>query len=224
MNVKIKNYIDLLFKDVPNTSKAKDLKEEMLSNANDRYEDYIAQGKSDNEAYGLAVSSIGDVDDLLQDLMPSEMQVSEIGHYRKRNAMIIAISVMMYIFCPIPVILSSINGNPITGLVWMFSLVAIATGMLIYSSMTTPREVKHYNDSMESKKWEDVPVLTSRRNRSLCKTVKSLSWTIFTVIYFVISFSTFAWHITWIIWLVASVVDRIIVLSFEMKDEKENEF
>ncbi len=223
MNRKLKNYIDLLFEDVPVSTKSKELKEEMLANANDRYDDYVAMGKSDTEAYGLAVSSIGDVDDLLRGLKPTETQHSEFKKYRERNAKFTAIAVMMFILCPVALIwLTVVRGDPITGLCMLLLFVAIGVALLIYSDMTTPKEVKDYDHSMKHKDWDDEIMLVSKRNRSLCNSVRGLMWTIVTVVYLGVSFLTFKWHITWIIWLIGSVVDRMIMIGFQLK-EAENE-
>ena len=50
MNQKIKNYVDVLFDDIPNSRKAIELKEEILSNLNEHFEAHIAEGKSKNQA------------------------------------------------------------------------------------------------------------------------------------------------------------------------------
>lgn len=45
MNSKIKNYVEVLFSDIPRSNKARELKEELLSNMSERFEDYIQEGK-----------------------------------------------------------------------------------------------------------------------------------------------------------------------------------
>ncbi|MEG1049859.1 MAG: permease prefix domain 1-containing protein [Oscillospiraceae bacterium] len=70
MNNKVKNYVDALFTGVPRSKKATELKEELLSNMSERFEDYMAQGKTEIQAYSLAVSNMGDVDGLLSELIP----------------------------------------------------------------------------------------------------------------------------------------------------------
>ena len=47
MSQKIDRYIQALFEDVPRTKKALELKEELLGNMRERYEDYLRDGKSD---------------------------------------------------------------------------------------------------------------------------------------------------------------------------------
>ena len=45
MNRKIKNYVDVLFNDVPKTIKAAELKEEILADLNEHFEAHISEGK-----------------------------------------------------------------------------------------------------------------------------------------------------------------------------------
>ena len=42
-------------------------------------------------------------------------------------------------------------------------------------------------------------------------------WSIIVVIYFIISFMTMAWHITWIIFLIGSAIQGIIHAIFELR-------
>ena len=44
---KIKNYVDDLFKDIRKTRKSEELKEELLSDLEEKYQDLIANGKNE---------------------------------------------------------------------------------------------------------------------------------------------------------------------------------
>lgn len=59
MNKRIKRYVDNLFKDAPKTRRIYELKEEILSNTNDNYNDLIEIGLDEENAYNKAVSNIG---------------------------------------------------------------------------------------------------------------------------------------------------------------------
>ena len=50
MNEKIRKEVNVLFQNAPNTKRANDLKDEIISNAEDKYEDLIKQGKSEEES------------------------------------------------------------------------------------------------------------------------------------------------------------------------------
>ena len=64
MENKLRAYMDHLFQDVPNTKKAVEVKEEILQNIVDKYHDLVAEGKSEEAAYNIAIASIGDLDAL----------------------------------------------------------------------------------------------------------------------------------------------------------------
>ena len=98
MNSKIKNYVDVLFRDLPNSRKAMELKEEILSTLNDHFEAHVAEGKSENQAYTEALYDLGDVDELLAKLAPEKELKAKIDDYRKKSARNTAIAVMLYFF------------------------------------------------------------------------------------------------------------------------------
>ena len=65
MREKLKAYIQNQFRNVPNTAKNQELEEEILQNSLDRFDDLIAQGISEESAYAQAVTSIGDLSQLM---------------------------------------------------------------------------------------------------------------------------------------------------------------
>ncbi len=67
-NDKIKAYLDSVFADsvgIGNDSKKSELKEELLANMSERYSDYIADGKSEDEAYEAVITSLGDIREIM---------------------------------------------------------------------------------------------------------------------------------------------------------------
>lgn len=97
MNEKIYNYVNVLFTDIPRSKKTEDLKEEILSNMSERFEDYIQKGKTENQAYSLVISSLGDIDEMLAEVMPNDEFYEGADYFRNRNAILTAIAVSMYI-------------------------------------------------------------------------------------------------------------------------------
>lgn len=78
MENKLRAYMDHLFQDVPNTKKAVEVKEEILQNIVDKYHDLVAEGKSEEAAYNIAIASIGDLDELLASLKDSSQMPNQI--------------------------------------------------------------------------------------------------------------------------------------------------
>lgn len=226
MNNKIKNYIDVLFFEIPRSKKANDLKEELLSNMSERFEDYIKDGKTENQAYSLVIGNLGDIDEMLADVMPSDDFVKEAYSFRNRNAKSIAIGVFMYIIGGAFLIglggyglfSNNLATYGLAALITLLVFAAIATGIIIYTNMSTPLEYKDFNRKSK-KEMENMyhnHTMDSKHAR-LLNNITTIYWIIATVIYLAISFKTFAWGITWIIMVIAAVGHFAIGLIFDMK-------
>ena len=42
------------------------------------------------------------------------------------------------------------------------------------------------------------------------------------VIYFIVSFTTMAWHITWVIFIIVGLLENVVKLIFMLKEEEKN--
>lgn len=68
MRDQIKTYLDRIFAQAPCTQKAIDMKEAILADVLEKYDDMIADGMKPQDAYQRAISGIGDLDRLIADL------------------------------------------------------------------------------------------------------------------------------------------------------------
>lgn len=216
MQDRLRNYMDSLFEDAPKTKRVVELKEEILQNLIDKYNDLLMEGKSEEAAYNIAVASVGDVSGLIQDLKAVESPVmrqaseEELDRGRKRNALFISIAVALYILCVIPVMLLEDVG----GIILMFVMAAVATALLIYNSMTKVKYNKTDDTVVEEfREWK----ADNKAHRQAYNAVSSAVWTLTVALYFIISFTTMAWHITWIIFLIAAAVTSIIKAIFDLR-------
>ncbi|MCR4580704.1 MAG: permease prefix domain 1-containing protein [Treponema sp.] len=226
MNRKIKNYVDVLFNDVPKTRKAAELKEEILADLNEHFEAHLAEGKSENQAYTEALGDMGDIDELLESLAPERELKPRIDDYRKKKAQNTSIAVMLYIvgvilLCALPATCNVFevwneNKAGVLGFILMLICAAIATGLLIYTKMSVPQDVEPF---ITKENPEDFD-LTTKKGRYWAS-ISKLFWLIATIIYLGISFLTMAWHVTWLIWLIASAVWQAIMMFSGMKDEED---
>lgn len=224
MNKKIQNYIDVLFADVPRSKKASELKEELLSNMNERFEDYMRQGKTETQSYSLVVASMGEVDSLIAEVMPDADFKQEAQKYRLRNARNTSIGVSMYIIGAAFVVGFGVWSEyskfgdllAMTGVVILLLLSAIATALIVYSNMSTPQEYKDYDQDEQA-----VRNIRKSPNGKLYDNIMSIYWSIITVIYLGISFITGSWNISWIIWPLAGVFSKIIQTLFEMRNTND---
>lgn len=149
MSNKVENYVYVLFQDIPKTTKALELKEELLANLLDRYNDYIAEGKTENQAYSLAIANLGDIDDILKDVIPTENFKIQNNKYRQIKARNVTFAIILYMFFPIILIsLNTIFNNSNLTIMLALTIPAIATGILIYTYMSIPSEHKLILDEL----------------------------------------------------------------------------
>ncbi len=124
---------------------------------------------------------------------------------KKKSALLLAVSVMLYILCIVPVI---VIPNQV-GTVLMLVMVAIATGMIIFRAKLNSSE---NNDKEEVEKEPPKP------ENPILKAVKRCVWVLAIVVYIVISFSSGAWYITWLVFPITGAVIDVIKACFDLKD------
>ena len=64
----IKNYLETMFANMPNTPEVRRAKDELLSMMEDKYNELIAEGVSENAAVGTVISEFGNLDELAETL------------------------------------------------------------------------------------------------------------------------------------------------------------
>jgi hypothetical protein len=221
MQDKIRNHIDGIFEDTTPTRKAAELREEMIQNLEDKYKDLIAKGKSPEAAYNIAIAGIGDISGLLEEL-EREHESSPWAKYeneaaRKKSAMLTSIAVMMYILCALPLVILALLGSrhfAIIGLPVLFIMVAGATGLLIYNSMIKPKYEKESDTLVEEfREWKEE----NKGRKSMRSAISSALWTMLVCIYFIVSFTTGAWHITWIIFILGAAIESFINIFMNIR-------
>jgi len=213
---KLRLYVEKLFEGAPKTRKAYELKEELLANLIDKYNDLIASGQNESEAYTVAIASIGDVDELIAELKESNVfDANYMQKERKKSALLVSVAVMMYILSPIALIVSEELGQEsVLSLLVMFVMVAIATGLLIYNGMTRPRYNKQDDTIVEEfKEWKSE----NSRQHQMKKSVISAFWSIVVAIYFIVSFGFGIWAYSWIIFIIGAAIKQVIVAYFDIK-------
>lgn len=146
MRDNITQHFNKLFEDAPKTRKALDLKQEMLQNALDKYDDMMQEGYTEEDAYQNVIQSIGDVTELFEEVEEKNLLTLP-EKDRKKKAMLTAIAVGLYIFAGVMFLLfgtwGDITGNyridyASLGLI-IAALICIApTIMLVYAANMYP--------------------------------------------------------------------------------------
>ncbi len=215
MREQLIQYVDLLF---AGASDAEDIKQEILQNTLDRYDDLTAQGKQPEAAYRLAITGIGDINEILG-IKPQSTpsQSTAMGSEIRREAdrihkrILRAVAVALYILCPTPLFVLSEMGMDTIGLCGCIAIVAVATVLMMLGKA---------NEAPAKKKEEDVP-LTPRQE--LYKSICTLIWAVGLALYFIISFSTGAWYITWVLFPIIGAVQGLTRAILDLKEVIKNE-
>ena len=133
---------------------------------------------------------------------------------RKRTAVYTSIAVALYIISPVFLIgFEEVLHMEYVGLFSMFFLAAAATIMLIYCNMTKLPNIKAENSVVEDfKEWK---YQTDSKYQTM-KAINSAISSVTLAVYFIYRFSTGAWHISWVIFLIGGALKSIVKSIFEM--------
>lgn len=211
MREQLIQYVDLLF---AGARDSEDMKQEILQNTLDRYDDLIAEGKVPEAAYRMAITGIGDINEILGNspwqipmprTAPAQVEESDDTPGKK---LLRAIAIGLYILCPLPMFLLGELGMETLGLCGMLTIVAVATVLIILGA-------KKHTIRMEA---ELTVGDTPSSGSGLRKAIKSAINTVGLILYFVISFVTGAWYITWLIFPIEGAVWGLVNAILDLKE------
>ena len=206
MKDRLIQYVELLF---AGAAGAEDIKQEILQNTLDRYDDLIGQGKSPEAAYSLAIAGIGDITELLgkpaAEPVKREAPAEEKAEKPMWKKLMRAGAVFLYIISAIPLFILTEFGMETLGLCGTIVIAAVATVLIILSS-DNKRERERKPDREEPR-------------HPAYKIIDTILTIVMFVLYFGISFQTGAWHITWLIFPIFACIDGIVKAIFDLKEE-----
>ena len=206
MREQLIRYVELLFAGAEN---AGDIQQEILQNTLDRYDDLIAQGKTPEAAYRLAISGIGDINEILGSAggaapkatgaVPQPVQKGVVD--AKWQPLLRVLSIVCYILCPLPLFLIQDE----VGLCLLLVMVAlgVALGMLAgpgkgnSESETTGKEVSAPRQA-----------------------VRSLIGITGLAFYLAVSFATRAWWLTWLVFPLTGCVSGLVMAVWDLCVQK----
>lgn len=225
MNDRLREYVDGLFNGVPMTKETIEFREEVLQNLNEKYADLISQGKSDEAAYNIAIAGVGDIQSILRDMggeKPQETgappvqneaqeppREAEFARDEKIDRIMTAIGVALCILCPVPCIL----WPGAVGAVLLFVLVAAGVAMFILAPNPKQKYKNNVTMAEEFRQWK-----TEKQGvKARISLIHAVIWAAAAGLYFLISFASGAWFITWVIFLIAPCLCGIASAVFELK-------
>lgn len=223
MSKKIAEYVNFIFRNAPNTREAMELKEEIENNVSDKYNKLVAGGLDEEQAFSKAIASIGNIDELLDELKHSaekaaftdddKKQTEEKKKWCLMRSIFRAVAIMLFILGPIALIFISEVKSDEIGLLAMFLCIATGVGILVFLSSFESKAGENGEDNIKQS-------FSEYRNhykpkRRLFRKMKSLVWLCAVVVYFLISFSTRRWDITWITFIIAGIGVSILDIGMD---------
>jgi len=151
----IRNYLETMFANLPNTPEVLRAKNELWQMMEDKYNELIADGKSDNEAVGTVIAEFGNLDEIsedlgirnvvsgTQDITRRQVTMEEVKKYLHESsnyAFKISLGVFLCISSPIGAILSeAASFSSLVGLFFLMAFVATAVILFVHSSIRIHR-------------------------------------------------------------------------------------
>ena len=213
MREQLIQYVSLLF---AGAKDCEDIKQEILQNTLDRYDDLIAQGKVPEAAYRLAIAGIGDINEILgietrpAPISPAPVVQSEV-HDTPVKKLLRAVAVGLYILCPLPLFVLSEMGMEILGLCGLLSIVAVATVLIILGGKKEHRQ--------EMAKEPEVLTPQQELRNSIGKMLSAITL----AVYLIVSLLTSAWAVTWLLFPLSAAVKSLINAILDLKEADEHE-
>jgi archaellum biogenesis protein FlaJ (TadC family) len=199
MENKLKAYVNNLFRNAPATAKAYEVKEEILQNLKDKYNDLVTEGKSKDEAYKTAIDSIGDLSELFAEL---EKEITPDDSKRQKYLALRSVVAMIFVLAAVPLVMALSYKSVLINVMIAVILVAIGIILAIYNRTNKPG---YRHSSTQTDRMAEI-----ERKRSIRKSVSGFLWLITLIMYFIVSFQTNAWHLTWLIFLLAAAIETIL--------------
>ena len=196
MREQLIQYVELLF---AGARDCEDIKQEILQNTLDRYDDLVASGKVPEAAYRLAIAGIGDINEILGTTVPPVAALNPAeksdGGDNFAKKILRATAVGLYIISILPLIILCELGMEILGLCGTLAIVAVATVMIMLGAKKEKPAEQEEEEEPQSE---------------LSKSLVGLIWALGLGVYFLISFTTNDWHITWVIFPILGALDSLV--------------
>ena len=146
---------------------------------------------------------------------------------RKKKALLKALAIGLYIFAGVALIawmyiseafFYKIPEIGLLGLIGAGLLCIAPTCILVYAANMYP----NYNKGEMVESYQEARRARSRE-KALKYSVSAIIWLVTLMLYFIISFVTLRWDVTWIVFLMGGCAQAVLFLIFSLKQEKRAE-
>lgn len=212
MKNKITAYVETAFRDAPKNERSENVKKEILQNLLDKYDDLIAEGRGEEEAYAVTVSGAGDLSGIVEDLKCRESspldafekaradeakakeqkrQKRERKKFKRFSSWYWPLVVCVY-------------------LIGSFLFRAWAYSWILFLLAAAGSDVVKYMIRRSDEK--------ARRSA-----LNGMVWLGITSLYFIVSFATDRWGITWLIFVLGIAVENLVHALLNRDDDDDEE-
>lgn len=129
---------------------------------------------------------------------------------KQKSAEVVSSSILIFIFA------IAFAGIGTTVLEW--NPVIVGCTFLVLIGWGVTRIVKHYMSVPKFEKTKD-----EEKQDKVMKQINDIIGAIGVTIYFIVSFVTMAWHITWVIFIIMGMIEGIVKLIFMLKEDDRDE-
>ena len=162
------------------------------------------------EPCSIDAVSIDYVKNRQRDFMPSYAVMHSVG-------------ILLCVLCFIPAVIFDEFG----GHFWdnfsgamLFVFVGAGVFLMVYSRSIkrTYARLLGLNDKTEFEPWEEKKV--EKYPNKTMRSIMGAYWSVVTCVYLCVSFLTFKWHMTWLIWPIAAALNSVIIAICKVNEDK----
>ncbi|MDO5783732.1 MAG: permease prefix domain 1-containing protein [Eubacteriales bacterium] len=211
----IRNYINAMFSTLPKTPEMLRLQAEMLENMEDKFNDLLREGKSENEAIGIILGDIGSADDLREELGITEDTpvlsqedhsafLAERAAFQQKFAVAITAGVALCICAIIAAaVCDAFTRNDAATAIAFFGPIAVAVAIFVYFGIRSDwydQQYKAISNFVEDEK----------DDKSFSALVSKIIFPLAVIFYLLIGFMWGLWHPGWVIFPLCGVIVGVI--------------
>lgn len=158
------------------------------------------------ELFDISTNELLGIEDSNRDVIEDNSETFN-NEIKKKRALFLSSGIFLYFLAVVCVIFCEESGIGETLGISLFLLICgIATCLIVYQALVYSKSKKE--NEIEKKKNKELEL------------IDGIIASIFTCLYLIISFTTGMWHITWIIWIIFSVVINIVEIIYELRVNK----
>ena len=224
---KISVYVENSFASLPKTKEAVEMKLNIIENMEEKYTELLAQGRSENEAFGAVVSGFGSIEEIRQELglpensagdyPPAKPQVppglaAEYEAFRRKFAVGITAGVTLCILAVVAlmVMMNFWGEDSNVPVILFLCVIAVAVAIFVYFGV-------HSQKYERLKQEYEVGVLSPavrKRNRK-AEMFNSVIMLSATAVFLLLGFVWNLWHPGWVVFPIGGILCGIVSVIME---------